>query len=402
MGPSSQKTQRKDKVATVEDLGEANCVSRTSDGFASDFIAVVYTLSVGLSGIVLPLYAAQAGYGIGVIGLMYAFSTAAQIAVRLVLGLALGHVSDRFLLGAGCCLQMASFVLVLASAWWPLLTASWALQGISRSCFWTGIETHVVRSGVVPAISLGRLHVFGSVGQLLGPLTAGFVLAWGYSTALLIGAGIAAVSSIPVFALERNPVLMASNDSRARNILKRRGMRVGCGAASLAGAWRGLMDSIVPVILQNAGHVPHIIGAFVTASNVLTAIGSGVAGLGREVRAQLRLVYLCGLMVTVGVGGIGLTASSPVAVLVVLIIGGLGSGVLQTLGPLISATSVPAGDSGHAIALQGAFRTTSMFAMPLFFSGLIAVVPVGGAFVGLAVVLACVTHRLRDPDLGLE
>ena len=166
---------------------------------------------------------------------------------------------------------------------------------------------------------------------------------------------------------------------------------------AVAGSWKGLLDSFVPIVLTFASQTAATIGLLVAVANAALFIGTGMASLVR--RAGLRGSLVIGVAAAaIGMGTLGPLAGYTVAAAAMLALSGLGAGVLQTVGPGVAAESVPPDQKGDAITLVGLARAAALFLAPMGMSGVVLVVPVTGAFVVASVVMALPTlSTLRKP-----
>jgi MFS family permease len=363
--------------------------------------ATVYSLALGVASVALPLLALRAGYSAAEVGALTAVSAVSQMATRMFLGLAMRRWPDWTLIaGAGLLLALSSGVVALSAALVPFLLAQ-LLQGISRACFWTGSQTHVVRGPGRAAGTLATINFVSSIGLLTGPLLAGVLSETSPVLALAVAAGIALLCMGPAFLLDRLPPFAPPEDRPPGRLWRRPGVDIGCWAAVTAGGWRGMLGSYVPVALDAARQSASTIGALVTVANGASLIGAAAAA--RVPRRWSVRVILGGIVVT------GLTTALTAALAwqlalsaVVLLFSGIAAGMLQVLGPATAAESVHPEERGEAIAASGTFRASALFAAPLAVAGLVAVVPLAPAvaLVGAAMTVPAVLLRRRTaaPD----
>lgn len=371
--------------------------------------AAVFSLSLGLSTVALPLLAIAAGYSGVEIGVLTAVSAAAQMATRLVLGPAMRVFPDWTLIASAALLLAASnALLVISAALVPFVVAE-LLQGVARACFWTGSQTHVVRGGGTAVGSLATVNLNASVGLLGGPLLAGVLAERSPQLALAVGAGIAAVGFVPPLFLDRLPPFSLPPDRPPGRMWRRPGVDAGCWAGVTAGAWRGLLSSYVPVALSAAQQSSSTIGVLVSVANAASLAGAGIVGRIRE--SWMPPTYAVGTVVTgVATGVVALLAASPWAAALALALSGLGAGALQTLGPAIATDAVHAEERGEAIAVTGTFRAAALFLAPLGVAGLVSAVPLtaamatAGALITLPVLSArrLTRHLLPQPATSEE
>jgi MFS family permease len=268
------------------------------------------------------------------------------------------------------------------------------LQGVARGCFWTGSQTHVVRG---KGSSVGRLAVVNlvaSIGQLSGPVVAGVVAARSITHSLVAAAGIALFCMLPPLALDRLPPFSPPKDRPKGHIWRRPGVDAGCWASLVAGAWRGLISSYVPVALERAGQPVQLIGVLVSVGNGANIAGAALVARVRS-RTLVRAVIACMLAAGIGAALVGLVAGSVPLVGLVLAVSGLGGGALQTLGPALASDMVHPEERGDAISATGTFRAAALFASPLAVAGLLTFMALTPAMLiaGLLITLPVLTTR---------
>ncbi|MCW3839874.1 MFS transporter [Micromonospora yasonensis] len=368
------------------------------DSIASAGGAAVFSCSLGIATVALPLLALRSGYSPVEVGVLTAISAVAQMATRLLLGAAMRLVGDWVLvLAAAATLCLSNGLLVGSTALLPFALAE-LLQGIARACFWTGSQTHVVR-GDAPAVGgLAMINFVSSLGLLAGPVVAGLLVERSPQTALGVGSIIAAVAVVPALGLDRLPPFRPPADRPPGRIWRRSGVDVGCWAGVSAGAWRALLSSYVPVALDLARQSGSTIGVLVSVANGASVVGSILVA--RVSGDRVTRSFVLGTLATGGATGlVALAAGNPWAAGALLAVSGLGAGVLQTIGPAIAADSVHAEERGDAIAVAGTFRAAALFAAPLAVAAAVAVIPLTVAM-GLAgglIAASAAAVRVRSP-----
>jgi MFS family permease len=365
--------------------GETGEIRR--DSLALSVLAVLFASALGLSSVALPLRALDAGYGAGVIGVLVAVSALVQILSRSRMGAVMRRITTRGLLGFAPSVLAVMFVVVLVSPSLVALALAWVLLALGRACFWTVGQTHSVRGTRNSMRGIARLNFYGSLGALSGPILAGLLTEFSVETALAVGAALAAIAVVPAVFLERFPPFARSQTKGDGAMWRRPGVDVACRSGVTAGAWRGLMDGYVPVVLESARNSSTLIGVLVAVANATSVVGTVVIGKIRE--SWTVPVYVLSMLAAGGgLALIGFVAGAPPLAAVALGLSGLGAGVLQTLGPNLAAISVGEQEKGDAMATYGTARTSAMFMAPLAVAGGIAVVPVSVALLVVSAGLA--------------
>jgi MFS family permease len=372
------------------------------DVVASASGAGVYSVSLGIASVAFPLLALRAGYSATEIGALTAVSAVSQMAIRLVLGRVMRIWPDWTLIaGAGVLLALSSGVVTASAAPVPFVLAQ-LLQGISRACFWTGSQTHVVRGPGRAAGALAQVNLVAAVGLLAGPVLAGVLSERTPTLALAVATAVALLGVVPTFFLDRLPPFAPPADRPPGRLWRRPGVDVGCWAGVTAGAWRALLTSYVPVALDQARQSSSTIGALVAAANGAALVGTAISG--RLPRRWTSRVLVGGIVLT----GIATALTAAVAWSValsalVLVVSGVAASIVQILGPASAAESVHPQERGEAIAVSGTFRAGALLAAPLAVAGLVVVLPLSPAIalVGAGMTLPALVLRRRPAGPGI-
>ncbi|GAB6983787.1 MFS transporter [Nocardioides pyridinolyticus] len=367
--------------------------------------AGVFTFSVGMSGIAVPLIALSAGLGATQVGVLATLTAAAQLLARLGLGPAAARFPDRSLVAVAGILLAVSNLIVLVDAIWVTLAACQVLQGVARAVFWTGSQAHAVRASRSAVQGLASLNFVAGVGGALGPLVAGVLLAFSERATMASAAVVGLGTVVPAMALVvLPPLLVRDRRPRVERRQLRRRRRRGSGeprawsgvawTTVTPGGWRALLTSYVPVILDASRHSSSVIGALVAAANGASIVGSMVAGRVRGPFVERALT--CGIVAT-GFGlAVAATASSWLwAAAAALVVSGVGSGLVQTLGPGFASQLAGTEDQGQVIMATGTYRSASLLLAPLGAAGL-------GALVGLAPAVTVLGIAIATPGWFLR
>jgi len=349
--------------------------------------AAVFSCSLGMASVALPLLALDSGYSGAEVGVLIAVSAATQMVTRIGLGLAMRLVGDWLLVvSAAAMLAISNGLLAWSAAVVPFVAAA-AVQGVARACFWTGSQTHVVRGPGAAVGALARVNFVSSIGLLAGPVLAGALTERSARLALAVAAAIAVLAMVPSVLLDRLPAFSPPADRPAGRIWRRPGVATGCWVGASAGAWRGLLSSYVPVALDAARQPGTTIGILVSVANASATVGAGIVGRVRGPWVGRSLVVGC------LVAGLAMAMFVPLAEVawaagVVLCASGIGAGALQTVGPAVATEAVHAEERGEAIAAAGTFRAAALFGAPLAVAGAISLMPLGIAMALVGLVIA--------------
>lgn len=360
----------------------------------------LFSVALGMATVAVPLVAAAAGYQLGAVGFLIGVSAITQIIARAGMGALMDHLSTRtFILAALILLASSCLILGVTDELWAFVVSQ-LLQGAARAYFFTGMQTHVVRS-TRPAVSaLAVMNVTNGIGLLLGPLLAGIIGASSLTLALFIAAGIAGSAVLScAFLIRYEPFVKPPTVPAERTVpvWRRPDVTTAGWMGATAGAWRGILNSYLPILLTEAGHSIPVAGAMMTLANLAALAGSAVAGPVR--RTGVRASAALGTVLAVaGVASMAFLTPHLVLAGAFLFISGVGAGILQTLGPALATEAVGLEERGRAIASIGTFRAVSLLVTPMGIGALIFVVPsavLATAVVAVAVGIPAISMAAR-------
>ncbi|MEW1980231.1 MFS transporter [Citricoccus sp. NPDC079358] len=358
----------------------------------------LFSVALGMATVVVPLVATAAGYQLGAVGFLVGVSAITQIIARAGMGALMDRFSTRTFIFVALILLAASCVILgVTDELWAFV-ASQLLQGAARAYFFTGTQTHVVRA-TRPAVSaLAIMNVTNGVGLLVGPFLAGIIGASSLTLALFIAAGITGPAVLScAFLIRYDPFAKPRTDSVERTVpvWRRTGVMTAGWMGSTAGAWRGILNSYLPVLLTEAGHSIPVAGAMMALANLAALVGSAVATPVRRVGVRLSAVLGSALAVG-GVASMAFLTPYLVPASAFLFISGVGAGILQTLGPALATEAVGPEERGRAIASIGTFRAISLLVTPMGIGALVFVLPsaaLATAIVAVAVGIPAMATR---------
>jgi MFS family permease len=364
-----------------------------------DRVAVAVTtmfmsFCLGGSSVALPLIALRAGYDGTQIGILVACSALAAMGVRPLLARVMRIVPDRVLVAASAGLLALSSGFALASLAMVPFVVAHVLQGASRSCFWTGIQTHVVRGPGPSARALARVNLVSSLGLLAGPAAAGWLLERGPAPTLVL-VGAVAVAAVPAsLRMGRFDPFVLPPDRPPGRIWRRPGVDAACWAGATAGGWRALVGSYVVVAFERVGQASSTIGVLVAVANAASVAGAVLVS--RLHPRWLTAAFASGTLVTgVGLALCVLVAGSAPLAAAALALSGLGAGALQTVGPVLGTDAVHPEERGEAIAAAGMFRAGVGLGAPVLVAALLGLMPLTAAMSLAGVTLAAPTLLVR-------
>lgn len=156
----------------------------------------VWNYGLGMTWLVVPLYASSQGLSAAEIGWLFSMPVIAQIVINLVGGAYTDRVGGHRVMVAACLLQgFAAVELIYAQGFWPLFLGQ-TLIVVSRAAFWPANWAIATELPGDRAQQVGRLNSTTYFAQIVGNGACGFVLAAaGFQAAL----GVIAVLSIGSF-----------------------------------------------------------------------------------------------------------------------------------------------------------------------------------------------------------
>lgn len=372
--------------------------SVTRDNNILSVTALVYSVSMGIQSVLLPLLALAAGYSKPDIGILTALSAVTQLVSRMSSASAMRHVSDKLLVFCACLLMGISGLLVAWSSYVIVFVASELIQGLARGTFWTAATTHVVRQDGPSVGRMAAVNLFSSFGLLSGPIIAGYLAHFSLSIALFVAGIVAIIASLPSTILSKETPFIKEGRGGKREIWNQHEVQLGSWAGLTAGSWRGILNSYVPVVLKSVGESYFYVGALVALANAASIAGAGIMGLLNRF-APVKVFAVGVITAAAGTALVGLTARSVTITAALLIVGGIGAGLLQTLGPVLAATGVSPHLKGDAVAIAGSFRAGALLIAPFFTAILLGPIGMTGALiiVGSALGLPVLAVRGSSP-----
>ena len=324
---------------------------------------LLFSVCMGIILVAYPLFVVSQGRPKAAVGVLVGLSAAVQVLTRWRLGSLMRVVSNANIISTAAVLLSLSVGLLVVSSGLIALTASAAVQGMARACFWTGNQVQIVRSTRSTPKAIATLNMVATVGMLIGPALGGFIAERSYRAAFLAAAAVAVVSIVPTLMLHRPPPFARVGGHGYGQLLRDRGVQVGVWASIAVGAWRGLLGSYVPIGLDAAGSSEFLIGVVVAVANGGAAVGGYLA------------VPMEGPRVAPGVarwGAVTLVATAFVGfelhvalMTAALVVGGVAIGLLQVLAITAISETVQPELTGDAVTLVGVARGLTLSGAPL-------------------------------------
>ena len=202
--PAKEKTESKDLVQK-----EITLLQRLSSPLLFLFLSsFMITFMIGGIDATLALYtSAQLGFQSHEVGLLFAFIGALIMVMQFVTGSLVNRFGELKLVTAGLLLSGTGFFLLQYATDWPSLLAPLAVFVAGNALVFPSVSSMLSkRSSANRGAVMGLAGSFNSLGQIIGPLLAGFLYGWMPSSAFW-GMAIAIMAYAAFFALVAIPRL---------------------------------------------------------------------------------------------------------------------------------------------------------------------------------------------------
>lgn len=331
--------------------------------------SLVWNFGLGMTWLVVPLYAASQGLSNAQIGALFSLPVLAQAALNLVGGAYTDRIGGRRIMLSSC------WVIVFSALWFTIAEGFWMLMVgqvglvLSRAAFWPATWAMASELPGSRGIQLGRLNAVTNVGQIFGGGACGFLLA-----ATGFGATFGAMAAVGVIAFlaglgthpsPRKAVPPGRKVLAAYGpLLRERIIHYSIFCAYLSALPFSLSMSFYPLLLAQYGYGEEASGVLVA----LRAVGAIAAGLiaARFVRTGPETLWpvVCGLAVAAAVGLLpAVNHVAPIGLWMLIV--GLGSGAMTLYFQITIAEASKPEERGSALALGGLGWSFSHLSTPL-------------------------------------
>ncbi|MCL4798604.1 MAG: MFS transporter [Burkholderiales bacterium] len=363
--------------------------------------AFAWSVTLGMSHILVPLYAYELGYSALAIGGILS----APVLVHFAFTLIAGAFTDRFggrrmALASYTACVLAGILFALSQSYAALLAGQTCLV-ISRAIFWPAIWGLAMQLPGDRGGQTGRLNSVTNVAQIVGTAAAGLLVTaagFRYGFWALAGAGLCALAAMLAFA-HGAPQAQAPRGIFAAYaaIARRRSTYYAILCAFMAGLPLSLSMSFYPILLVEHGHASDATGWLIA----LRAAGAALVGAwaGRYLRGigGARVPVAAGIAIGACIAAVAFVAQAlPVGLFMVGV--GIGSGVMTVYFQLSVAEASTPAERGSALALSGLGWQISHFVTPLTMGALAELFGIGIAvavFGALALALAAALWPLH-------
>jgi MFS family permease len=330
--------------------------------------SLIWNFGLGMTWLVVPLYAAAQGLSNAQIGMLFSLPIFAQAALNLLGGAYTDRIGGRRIMLASC------WIVVLSALWFTQAQGFWMLMAgqvglvVSRAAFWPATWAMASELPGSRGIQLGRLNAVTNVGQIVGSGACGFLLAGGGFDAtfgVMAAIGVAAfVAGLATRPAPRKPVPGRKVLAAYGPLLRERIIRYSVLCAYLSALPFSLSMSFYPLLLAQYGYGEATSGVLVA----LRAVGAVAAGLiaGRFVRTGPATLWpvVCGVGVAAAVGLLPVLNHVVPLGLWMLVVG-LASGAMTLYFQITIAEASKPEERGSALALGGLGWSVSHVSTPL-------------------------------------
>jgi MFS family permease len=337
--------------------------------------SLVWNLGLGMTWLVVPLYAASQGLSNAQIGTLFSLPVLAQVSLNLLGGAYTDRVGGRRIMLASCwAMAISALWFTFAQGFWMLVAGQVGLV-LSRAAFWPATWAMASELPGNRGIELGRLNAATNVGQIAGGALCGFLLAattFDITFAVLAATGLAAfIAGLATHSARPKPAAVTRHVLAAYGpLLRHRIIRYSILCAYVSALPFSLSMSFYPLLLVRYGYGEETSGVLV-ALRALGAIGAGLIA-GRFVRTGPETLWpvACSVAVAAGVGLLP-TINHVVPIGLWMLVVGFGSGAMTLYFQITIAEASRPEVRGAALALGGMGWSLSHLSTPLLM-GLLA------------------------------
>jgi MFS family permease len=381
-------------------------------------VALAFAVQSSLA-LLVPLYGLTLGASPALVGLL----VSSAFLLPLFLGVPIGLLLDRW--GSRSFLILGSigiFAATLYPLFWLSVGALVLLQlaiGLFHLLLVLATQSFVAALSTIESRprDFGWLTSFQSLGQFLGPLSAGALLdSMGYISAFIATAVFASVIPLLALAIKLDKRRISQNNIRLFTHLKRPpemfsnvGFKLALYSSSAIFIALSAHQTLLPIYLDEADLPASLIGALLAVRALASlVIRPFIPLLLKRVRNRILLILLLILLVAKATAFIGLT-ESPFLLSFLSVILGMGSGVVLPLSIIVIADHVVESQRGLALGFRMSSNRLAQFLSPLILGGAAEVVNVAAAFglcalmlllVGGAVLKLSARYRSVETKLG--
>lgn len=344
--------------------------------------------------------ALELGAGDGQVGLVVGAFGGISLFLAVPFGRLIDWRGERWMLRTGCLALLLASVLAWRSASVAVLALSQACLGVGQMAIFLGVQTIASRTSTIAQRDrrFALLFVAASVGQLSGPLIAGWLIGTqprspGVVTdgPFLVALTLALVALMFTRWVARpRPAPAGIGDGharpthyRVRTVLSWSGLPVALLVSLVVLVALDVLIAYLPVIGERRGISAGVVGMVLSARAMASMVSR--AAMSRMLRRLGRRRVLSGSLMLAAVGACGLTvATTPTQLAILVVLFGLGIGIGSPLTGSWLAGSAPPGGRASALSLQLVGNRLGQLTVPALVGSAAGVLGLGLVFAATA------------------
>ncbi|MEO8204505.1 MAG: MFS transporter [Betaproteobacteria bacterium] len=320
-------------------------------------VSITWNYGLGMTYVVVPLYAASQGLSGVEIGLLFSMPVFVQVVFNLIGGAYTDRIGGRkIMLGSSLLLALGAVEFIFARGFW-MLFAGQVLFVLARAAFWPATWALASELPGPRSQQMGRLNALTNIGQIAGTVSAGFILAAaGFTASFLTLAAMGFVSllaGLPAQQLPRKETEAGrSLFANYAALLRRPVIWYTVSCAYLSALPFSLSMSFYPLLFKDYGYDSEASGVLIA----VRAVGSIGAGLAAARFVRTGAASLSPIIAGVSVAlAVGLTPALNDAFFIgfLMMVVGLGSGIMTLYFQITMSDYTAQAERGSALALGG-------------------------------------------------
>jgi MFS family permease len=330
-------------VTSASTPGRPESPGSSTPFFLSSF---VWNFALGLTYILIPLYAHRLGMTGTQVGTLIALPVFLQIVFTLIGGALSDRLGGKNLALASCVMTSLSAVTFMLSSAFPMMFVAQVMMVMARAMFWPATWSMASQLPGNSSTNMGRLNGVTNLGQIAGIVSAGFILLNGGFNAGFGSMSVAAIIALVLNQLYRQPVRTRTGPafrifSAYPMLIMKRPVRYSVLCAYISALPVSLSFSFFPLLLVEKGFDSDMAGMLVSLRAVGAVAAGFVAGYFVTRVQDVRPPLVSALVIGFSVGASAAVAQGW-AVAVLMFVIGIGSAIMTVyFQMLISMVSTP-------------------------------------------------------------
>jgi MFS family permease len=352
--------------------------------------AFTWNFILGMTHLLVPLYARELGMSGVEIGSLIALPVLVQIWFNLLGGAYSDRIGAKRTSVFACLFAMIAAAVYALSASFAGLFAGQLTMMLSRAAFWPSNWALASQLPGDRSRNMGRLNAITNAGQIAGVAVTGMMIAQlGFRAGFWTMAGVGFLSFLfSIFIAEQRPLQAARPALFAiyTVLLKRRSIYFAVLCAYFSALPISLSVSFYPILLVEQGFSSETTGWLLTL-RAFGSIAAGVALAHLVRRVADRAPPFAAALLSAACVSLAALIPHPLWAGLFLLGVGIGSGVMMVYFQILISTISPAEQRGSAMALGGLGWGLSNLSTPLIVGSLADAYGIHVAFYALGVVV---------------